>query len=187
MSSPASPPESTGPLWPGATTPALPSLGTATDAELRTALTAALAVVRWVDEVATAAPFATRDDLFDAASHAGPLTPAEVDEALAHHPRIGEKPTGDGASQAFSRTEQASVDADDVTVNAAIAAGNRAYEERFGRIFLIRAAGRSRAEIFAELRRRLQLDDVSEQRTVGEQLLEIAHIRLTQSFAKEPV
>ena len=161
-------------------------VNTATDTELRTALTAGLGVARWVDEVASAAPFASLDELLAAAGDAGSLSRVEVDEALDHHPRIGEKPGGEGASQAFSRVEQASVDADDKAVNAQIADGNRAYEERFGRVFLIRAAGRSRVEILAELHRRLSLDDAAEQRIVGEQLLEIARIRLTQMFAREP-
>ena len=107
----------------------------------------------------------------------------EVGEALEHNPRIGEKPQSEGAPHAFARAEQASVEA---TVNAVIADGNRADEERFGRVFLIRAAGRSRAEILAELNRRLQLDDAAEQRIAGEQLLEIARIRLAQMFAREP-
>ncbi|MCY7325058.1 MAG: OHCU decarboxylase, partial [Microbacteriaceae bacterium] len=60
--------------------------------------------------------------------------------------------------------------------------GNRRYEHRFGRVFLIRAAGRSRAEILAELERRLLLDDQTELAIVGGQLLEIALLRLEQTF-----
>ena len=47
-------------------------------------------------------------------------------------------------------------------VTAAIAAGNAAYEQRFGRVFLIRAAGRSPEQILAELQRRLRNDDETE-------------------------
>jgi len=65
---------------------------------------------------------------------------------------------------------------------AAIAAGNAAYERRFGRVFLIRAAGRTRAEILGELRRRLELDDAAELAIVGEQLREIALLRLRSTF-----
>lgn len=155
-----------------------------TDAELRDGLTAALAVRRWVDEVASHAPFAGPDELLDAARAAGPLRRSEIDEALAHHPRIGEKPVGDGAAQQFSRAEQASADADDSALAAAIADGNRRYERRFDRVFLIRAAGRSRAEILAELERRLLLDDQAELAIVGEQLVEIALLRLGQSFGQ---
>ena len=152
------------------------------DAELRDGLTAALAVRRWVDEVASHAPFAALADLLDAARTAAPVRRSEIDEALGHHPRIGEKPSGDGAAQRFSRAEQASADADDSALATAIAGGNRRYEQRFDRVFLIRAAGRSRAEILAELERRVLLDDQTELAIVSDQLLEIAFLRLEQTF-----
>ena len=153
-----------------------------TDAELRDGLIAALAVRRWVDEVASHTPFAALDDLLAAARAAAPLRRSEIGEALGHHPRIGETPVGVGAAQQFSRAEQASADAGDSALAAAIADGNRRYEHRFDRVFLIRAAGRSRAEILAELERRLLLDDQTELAIVGEQLLEIALLRLKQTF-----
>lgn len=147
-------------------------------------LRACLHVERWVDEVADAAPYHSVDELLAAASDAAStLSPAEVDEALAAHPRIGEKPTGEGAAQRFSRSEQSSADAGDAELAAVIEAGNRAYEERFGRVFLIRAAGRTRAEIFAELSRRMELDDAAELEVVGEQLREITLLRLRAMFA----
>lgn len=149
----------------------------------REQLRACLHVARWVDEVADAAPYDSLVELLAAASDAAtPLSSAEVDEALAAHPRIGEKPAGEGTAQRFSRAEQSSADADDPELAAAIAAGNRAYEERFGRVFLIRAAGRSRAEIFAELTRRMQLDDDAELAVVGEQLREIALLRIERLY-----
>jgi 2-oxo-4-hydroxy-4-carboxy-5-ureidoimidazoline decarboxylase len=154
------------------------------DAQLRESLTASLSVDRWVNEVASAAPFDTLDQLLAVAHMAAtPLSPAEIDEAIAHHPRIGEKPVGDGTAQAFSRREQSSIDADDTDLATALAAGNAAYEARFGRVFLIRAAGRSRAEILSELTRRLELDDETELAIVGEQLRDIALLRLTTQFS----
>lgn len=153
------------------------------EAQLREALAASLAVRRWADEVAARAPFASPAALLDAARSAGTaLSAEEVDEALAHHPRIGERPAGEGAAQAFSRREQASADAGDPALARAVAEGNAAYEQRFGRVFLIRAAGRSRAEILAELHRRLTLDDEAELRVVAGQLVEIALLRLAATF-----
>jgi 2-oxo-4-hydroxy-4-carboxy-5-ureidoimidazoline decarboxylase len=147
--------------------------------DLRTALLACLAVPRWADEVAGQAPFASVAALIDTARAAAtPLPRSEIDQAMAEHPRIGEKPTGDSQAAGFSRTEQASVDADDADLAAAIADGNRVYEERFDRVFLIRAAGRSRREILAELRRRLTLDDTVEAAIVGSELRDIALLRL---------
>jgi 2-oxo-4-hydroxy-4-carboxy-5-ureidoimidazoline decarboxylase len=160
-----------------------------TEAELRDGLAASLAVPRWVDDVVARAPFDSLQQLLEVARDAAtPLDLAEIDEAIAHHPRIGEKPVGEGQSQAFSRSEQASLgDDDDADVNAEIAAGNFAYEERFGRVFIIRAAGRSRAEILEELTRRLELPNSTELEIVGEQLRDIALLRIEKLWGEETV
>lgn len=72
--------------------------------------------------------------------------------AIAAHPRIGER---GGHEPARSEQEQKRVrEASDETL-AALTAENRAYEERFGHVFLIAAAGRSADEILSELRRRM--------------------------------
>ena len=155
--------------------------------ELRAGLMASLAVPRWVDDVVRVAPFASVAELMEVASEAAtPLSASEVDEAIAHHPRIGEKPAGDGTAQAFSREEQAGLGSDDDDLAAGIAAGNAAYEERFGRAFIIRAAGRSRAEILTELERRLELPNSSELKIVGEQLRDIALLRIEKLWAAAP-
>jgi 2-oxo-4-hydroxy-4-carboxy-5-ureidoimidazoline decarboxylase len=157
---------------------------------LRVELRACLAVPRWIDEVAARAPFGSVDELLEAGREAAnPLTPEEVEAALADHPRIGERPTGEGAAQQFSRAEQATLDADtdtdadDADLAAAIAEGNAVYEKRFDRVFLIRAAGRSRGEILEELNRRIRLDDNEEFAIVEQQLREIALLRLEKTFA----
>lgn len=152
------------------------------DAELRERLRTSLAVGRWVEDVASRAPYATLDELLAVAgAEASPLSPDEIDEAIAHHPRIGEKPKGEGASQELSRSEQGA----STEFAAEIASGNAAYEERFGRVFIIRAAGRTRREILDELTRRLELDDTVELQVVGEQLRDIALLRLQKLFTED--
>lgn len=156
------------------------------DAELRAALEAALGVRRFVDQVAAAAPFRSLAALLAVASaSAARLSEAEIDEAMAHHPRIGERAVGTGVAQSFSAGEQASADAGDVELAAAVADGNRQYEARFGRVFLIRAAGRTRAQILTALRGRLTLDPVIELRVVADQLRQIALLRLETMFGTE--
>jgi hypothetical protein len=61
---------------------------------------------------------------------------------------------------------------------AALAEGNREYEERFDRVFLVRAAGRSPEELLAELRRRLGNDEEIERAEVTGQLAEITALRV---------
>jgi 2-oxo-4-hydroxy-4-carboxy-5-ureidoimidazoline decarboxylase len=151
--------------------------------ELREGLPDCLAVPRWVDEVAGGGPYASLDDLLDAAGLAAtPLSAEEVDQALTDHPRIGERHVGPGTSSAFAAAEQADSASDDADLAAQLAEGNRAYEERFGRIFLIRAAGRSRPEILAELQRRLLLPPEDEVKVVASELRDIALRRIRQRF-----
>ena len=69
--------------------------------------------------------------------------------------------------------------ADDAT-RAALAEGNREYEERFDHVFLIRAAGRTPAEMLAELRRRLGNDEEIERAEVTGQLAEITALRVRE-------
>ncbi|WP_051274537.1 2-oxo-4-hydroxy-4-carboxy-5-ureidoimidazoline decarboxylase [Cellulomonas sp. URHD0024] len=151
------------------------------DAQTRERLEAALHVSRWVSQVASGCPYPSVAALLDVADLAArALSPAEVDEALASHPRIGSQ--GSGSTASLSRAEQASSTTDDPALVAAMAAGNAAYEEQFGRIFLIRAAGRTRPEILAELHRRLALSPADEDREVADQLREIALLRLRTLF-----
>ena len=103
---------------------------------------------------------------------------APLAAALAGHPRIGERASAPEHHAELSRREQSGVDPADREVAAALAAGNAAYEKRFDRVFLIRAAGRSASEILAELRRRLANDDEAERAETVDQLREIALLRL---------
>lgn len=136
-------------------------------------------VQRWIDEIADARPFASAEDLLGfARAAASPFTSEEVAAALAHHPRIGERPTAASTEAAMSRSEQAGVNPADAAVAAALAAGNRAYEEKFGRVFLIRAAGRTASEILAALNERLDNTPAQEDTIVAQQLREIALLRL---------
>ncbi len=155
------------------------------DRALREGLITCLAVPRWVDDVAAGGPYASLDDLLDAAGVAAtPLSAEEVDQALADHPRIGERPTGSTPASAFSAEEQSASASDDAELAAGLAAGNRAYEEKFGRVFLIRAAGRSRSEILAELQRRLELDPEDEIKVVATELRDIALRRISHVFGR---
>ena len=146
--------------------------------EARKRLLRCLAVPRWAADVAEGRPYPTFEALRERATDAAAaLTDAELATALSGHPRIGERPTR-GHDTAYSRREQAGVDASDTDVVARLSAGNHAYEERFDRVFLIRAAGRSAVEILSELTRRLTNDDPAERAETTTALREIALLRL---------
>ena len=78
------------------------------------------------------------------------------------HSRIGERARGNSTEARLSQSEQAGLGEADAAVAEALAEGNRAYEEKFGQVFLIRAAGRSREEILQALaRHEMSADDAA--------------------------
>jgi 2-oxo-4-hydroxy-4-carboxy-5-ureidoimidazoline decarboxylase len=101
-------------------------------------------------------------------------------EAFAAHPRIGQQnaPGATAQSLAWSSEEQRAAAAPDAAARLALAEGNRQYEERFGRIFIVCAAGRSAAEILAILQRRMQNTAAAEMLEAAEQQRQITQLRL---------
>jgi 2-oxo-4-hydroxy-4-carboxy-5-ureidoimidazoline decarboxylase len=143
-------------------------------------LLACCAAPAWGAVVAAKRPYRDRPEVVaagDAAARA--LTWPEVLVGLSAHPRIGERASGDSTEAAFSRREQstAAQGADELT-KAALIEANRAYEERFGQVFLIFASGRTQAEILAVARERLANDEQTERVIVQDELRKIALLRL---------
>lgn len=147
-------------------------------------LLACTASPRFAREVAAGRPYPSAAALADAAAEvAGGLSWEEVATALAAHPRIGQRATGDSAEATSSRREQASVDRATDDVRTALEDGNRAYEEKFGHVFLIRAAGRGPEEILAELTRRRDNDEPTERAETTAQLAEITRLRVERAVS----
>ncbi|RBY88743.1 2-oxo-4-hydroxy-4-carboxy-5-ureidoimidazoline decarboxylase [Blastococcus sp. TF02A-26] len=143
------------------------------------ALRSCNAAARFAAEIAAGRPYPDAETLVRRAGEvARGLSWDEVSMALAAHPRIGDRVSEDSAEAESSRREQASMGGAEESVRAEIEQGNRAYEERFGHVFLIRAAGRSPEEMLAELRRRLDADETAEQAEVTEQLAQITELRV---------
>ncbi len=145
------------------------------------ALRACNAAPRFAAELVAGRPYRDADTLVARAEEVARSLPWEdVAVALAAHPRIGDRVEGASAEARASRREQSSMaDADDETRDALLE-GNRAYEERFDHVFLIRAAGRSPDEMLAELRRRLGNDEDTERAEVTEQLAQITALRVRE-------
>lgn len=139
----------------------------------------ALDIPRWVEAVVDARPYAHHDALLSTARAAAkPFGAEEIERALSHHPRIGERAEGDHAEAGLSRAEQSAVDPTDTDVQQRLREGNLAYEERFGQVFLIRAAGRTPEEILEQLSARMDNDPGTERTVVADQLRQIALLRL---------
>ena len=143
----------------------------------------------WADGLVRRRPLGSMPELLAASDSAWwSLPPEEWVEAFKSHPRIGERHAAGPAtlqSLRWSEAEQGAATAatpDDVEKR--IAEGNRAYEAKFGRVFLVRAAGRSAVEILHLLERRLQQTTEAELQEAAEQQREITHLRL-QSWLAE--
>ena len=109
-------------------------------------------------------------------------------EAFRSHPKIGEKKAEQAQSaeaRAWSEQEQAgTLDSAQETL-AALAAGNRKYESRFGYIFIVCATGKTSAEMLAILRGRLSNDPEDELRVAAEEQRKITQLRLQKLIADE--
>jgi allantoicase len=128
---------------------------------------------RWAREMVARRPFAKFAGLLDAADEVwDSLDADDVEEALAAHPRIGDRATG------WSRAEQSGAADASPEILQALAEGNRAYEARFDRTFVIRASGRSAGEMLAALQKRLGNDDATELRTAAGEQRQITRLRL---------
>jgi len=111
---------------------------------------------------------------------------ADWREAFRSHPRIGERKAGAGQTgreRAWSAGEQAGMAAAADATRDALAEGNRAYEARFGYIYIVCATGRSADEMLALLRARLANDDATEIRVAAEEQRKITRIRLEKLLA----
>ncbi|HET8601145.1 MAG TPA: 2-oxo-4-hydroxy-4-carboxy-5-ureidoimidazoline decarboxylase [Segeticoccus sp.] len=150
-------------------------------AQVLPTLLACCDVPAWADAVLAGRPYASAQELYAVADAAArDFSPAEVDRALAAHPRIGQRVRGNGTGAGWSRQEQSGVATDSATQQA-LQDGNRAYENRFGRVFLICATGLSSEEILSSLRERLEHDEQTEAAVVAEELRKIALLRLSKA------
>lgn len=136
----------------------------------------------WAARLSKMRPFAEEAELKQAAVEVWAALPAEDwQEAFDSHPRIGQghaQREATAESLRWSGEEQRAVMSPDDVAKQALAEGNRRYEERFDRIFIVCAAGRSAAEILAILEERLSNEDAAELQEAAEQQRQITQLRL---------
>jgi 2-oxo-4-hydroxy-4-carboxy-5-ureidoimidazoline decarboxylase len=157
----------------------LSSFSAASLDEVTEALRACNAARSFAPTVAAGRPYPSVDALVARAGEVSRALPwDEVAQALAAHPRIGDRVSGNSAEAASSRREQSSMSSAADDVRDALLQGNRDYEDRFDHVFLIRAAGRTPEEMLAELRRRLTHPPEQERSEVLEQLAQITELRV---------
>jgi 2-oxo-4-hydroxy-4-carboxy-5-ureidoimidazoline decarboxylase len=115
----------------------------------------------------TAAALAAVDAAFES------LTWPDVLEAMDRHPRIGARVSGQSA------TEQSGVAE---ATRGAFIAGNAAYEDRFGRVFLICATGLTGDQMLKALEERLTNDEEMERTVATTELRKITLLRVAKAL-----
>jgi 2-oxo-4-hydroxy-4-carboxy-5-ureidoimidazoline decarboxylase len=146
------------------------------------ALAACCAAQVWVDGMLRARPDPDREALAAQSKQAlAGLEWVDIEQALAAHPRIGERMAEASAREAaWSASEQSGMDSSSAQTRAALVEANRAYEERFGHVFLIFATGKTDEQLLAAARARVHNDVAVEGELVRAELSMIVALRLTK-------
>jgi OHCU decarboxylase len=137
---------------------------------------------RWAERMAAARPFDDINSMLESADKIWwELDAKDWLEAFSHHPKIGEKKAAVVQSveaARWSEQEQSAARTVEEETRAELLALNRAYEERFGFIFIVCATGKTGEEMLSLLRERLHNDKDTELRIAAEEQRRITHLRL---------
>jgi OHCU decarboxylase len=143
---------------------------------------------QWVATMLARRPFTSLENiLIEADDVWRSLGPDDWREAFAHHPRIGERrseATQTERASAWSASEQATVTTAATSVHQELIEVNRAYEERFGHIYIVCAADKSAAELLALARQRLNNSAAVELHIAADEQRKITDLRLRKLFAE---
>jgi len=136
----------------------------------------------WAKRMTGLRPFSNSDELSSKADEIWwKLAEEDWLEAFRAHPKIGEKKAAaiqSSQAQQWSAQEQSESQKTAAETKAALADGNREYEERFGFIFIICATGKSAEEILEALNGRLHNDSKTELHIAAEEQRKITRLRL---------
>ncbi len=154
-------------------------LDAAAAGEARAALAACCVAARWTAQMTATRPFHSAAALHAAADRAfDALAASDWLEAFAAHPALGARPAAAGRGAAWSEGEQSGAAVAGADVLARLAHANARYRERFGYTFILRASGRSAAEMLAACEARLLAEPADELRAAAQEQRQIARLRL---------
>jgi 2-oxo-4-hydroxy-4-carboxy-5-ureidoimidazoline decarboxylase len=134
----------------------------------------------WAAAVAARRPIEDEAQLIDASNNIWiGLPEADWQQAFDSHPRIGQRHAASATAQSlnWSSREQSKATADDES-KTALAEANERYEQRFGRIFIVCASGKTSREILNILESRMHNDVAAELLEAAEQQRQITQLRL---------
>jgi 2-oxo-4-hydroxy-4-carboxy-5-ureidoimidazoline decarboxylase len=143
----------------------------------------------WAAALAARRPIADELALLEASGSVWRALPRERwQEAFDSHPRIGQSHAQNQATEQslrWSAQEQREVLSQDDETKLALADANRRYEEKFGRIFIICATGKTPVEMLTILEERMKNDQATELHEAAEQQRQITQIRLHRWLESE--
>jgi 2-oxo-4-hydroxy-4-carboxy-5-ureidoimidazoline decarboxylase len=136
----------------------------------------------WAKQLAARRPFESEEELMEAADSIWwSLESKDWLEAFSSHPKIGERKAahpGPKKAQAWSLEEQAGIRDAPRAAMSELMEANRAYEAKFGYIFIVCATGKSTQEMLALLKERLPCDPDKELRIAAGEQSKITQLRL---------
>lgn len=142
----------------------------------------------WVKKMMSARPYTTISSL--QAKHVQASAALEKDdwlEAFRAHPRIGEKKaaTGTGEQAAtWAKGEQARVAEASSTILDELAEVNRAYEEKFGHIYIVCASGKTAEQLLEIAKERLNNYPATELKRAAEEQRKITDLRIQKMVSR---
>jgi 2-oxo-4-hydroxy-4-carboxy-5-ureidoimidazoline decarboxylase len=158
--------------------------------EARPALERCCGARAWAAEMCERRPYESRAQLLATAERIWrSLAPSDWREAFTRHPRIGDVASlrrRFAATAAWAASEQSGATSASEATLAELAAGNRAYEEKFGYIFIVCATGKSADEMLRLLEERIPNDPEREIANAAEEQMKITRIRLEKLLDETP-
>jgi 2-oxo-4-hydroxy-4-carboxy-5-ureidoimidazoline decarboxylase len=160
----------------------LEKLNNLTEAEAKEEFLRCCGSTRWAAKMVEGRPYLGEDEMFHFSDKTwSGLGREDWLEAFTHHPKIGDI---DSLAKKFAGTkqwaegEQSGVNSAAREVLHELAAGNQAYEKKFGYIFIVCATGKSAPEMLAILTDRLKNDPEKEIKVAMTEQNKITRIRL---------
>jgi len=142
---------------------------------------------QWARRMVEERPFTGTEQMIETADRVWwSLGPEDWLEAFHSHPKIGEKKAARPVSEesrTWSEQEQSGVENSAQDTIKALAELNRAYEKKFGYIFIVCATGKSSEEILGILRARLENPAGIELRVAAAEQAKITQLRLRKLLA----
>jgi 2-oxo-4-hydroxy-4-carboxy-5-ureidoimidazoline decarboxylase len=143
----------------------------------------------WATALSSRRPIKDEAALIATSSSVWLTLPKEAwQEAFDSHPRIGQSHAQTHATEKslhWSAQEQQNALSNDDATKLALEEANRQYEQKFGRIFIVCATGKTSSEILGILETRMKNDAATELLESAEQQRQITHLRLHRWLESE--